>query len=973
MDLSLSKISKFGWSRGAVAALAFVLSVAGVQPVRAEGPGRQDCIANVTSNEAFKLEASDGRVFTFRSDVRSSAEKRFKAEAKLYEEAADDDLVSLEWIYHPFYAVGGHNTLRVGNTLYEFTQTGWKIHETGADTARAFLYNNPLFKRMYENYRAKGMPGYSIGVPIKVPKWKVKQLDKWVRQYPSEGGKPFSMLFNNCAQCALNALDKNAIGDFRNGPLNNFSSLKSTRSVLLQKDVPVGDPTLYVLTGNDFTSEELRAMLPPSIYGKGKFAETKLDLTVTKDAVVETYFTKSVPRDIQVKIPEKPYEIPKVPSGKFAGTELSSLRPSIALLSKEEIQTLGLNAREGSTLMKNFLSETTSYYADIPKAPPEGISLLVQTEQATGKVQHVQLVFRYSQDNPVLLLKPMDEAAEALTEPEPVYTMLFDATAWLPAGQEGKFNVKDAAAGRYGLQHRLRDADPVFKMESERGRDLLEYEIKANPSERRSVIQAILARNDEVNKGMMYEYYRQHCGTEVINALDAIREPTGWTAKIRNWLYELFGRKLANTPRVLAWRGLIDPRNARPLVVGGVGRAARRLKDGKSFLPLSYGLELEFELSRAPNIVKYYRRFDIPEFAWNKMSDEARIKALNDTTPNRSWWRNWLTVVKKNKLQRISGGPEWLPKTLTIEGHGTYEVNGVIRNTIDELTEARKQYEDLFGPGSLQVHVVFPKSRITGAAGYMVYKSDESIITNLEISYEKYLKNPKKKPARRLIYWALGPMSEWNRQFFLANERVATLPKKFPKLGGRRLISGPVLRDDAYPAGYLGFELRQFAEGATDLIDEAEDLTVHLEKGTLKQFTAYENVELVSLELIPKYFARTGKSGSGPPAAWQAFFQSIGDELEKTFYFKIAGGARGRERFLIPLRDWENYPAVQALPKGERATVIADLRAAGDAYHARVEEIMNGKGTLAEKIDDLRVAIGEWSDRAKLSRVFKKK
>lgn len=947
--------------------IGFAIYALPVRAVESQPLDRQSCVDVLSPATVFELAGPDGRKYRFRTEGRSPAERRFKLEAQFYEDAAPEDLVTVEWLYHPFYALSGHNSLRIGNSIYEFThEGGWRIRESGRDNARAFLYNNPLFKRVYERYKGKGMPPFSVGIPLQIPKWKVAELDRWIRQYPQEGGKPFSFLFNNCSHCVIGAFAQTGIGNIKGSKFENFSSLLTTRTVLTQQEISHGDAVLYILPGFEAGKMDLASLVPASIYGHGTISELKRDLKVTADGVIEKITKKS--RKLEEKRPDFS-DTPAVPSGTFRGTPLSTLRPSLKVLPESDVLARTLSPRKGSILLGNFISDKSLWVADLPAHPPESMSLLVQVNQDTGKIQHVQILFRYSEDNPILLLEPMDLASKTGAPPRPIFSTLFDATAWLPKGQEGLFNVQDAQAGRYGLQHRMREAEPVLELELSRGRDLFEYPIHSNEEQRAAVLRTIIERNNEVNRGMMYDYCKQHCGTEVLAAFDALDPPQSWTESLKRKVFSFFGRNLGRTVDVMNYRGLVDVRSAKRFF-----RASEKgtylLKDGVNTLPISFGLELEFELRRAPQLTRYYRRFDISEKKWLEMSEKDRVKSLEETDPRRSFVRGVLTLFKRNKLVRISGGPDFLPEFLVIENHGTYEVNGVIADTIEELRRARSKIEDLFGRGSLQVHVAFPRSPVSGATGYMVYKTDESVILHLENSYARYQKDPTKTPARRLVYWALGPMSETNRAFYLKNEQIANQGRKLEATKRRRLITGPVLRDEPYPEGYLGFELRQDAENAPDLINEAEWLGERLKNGTLGEFQAFEATEQVSLELIPKFLSRHAISGQHTAESWVVFFKTIGKNIEDTFPYRIAGGSRGSERLLIPLRNWENYPALARLDPVLRNEVIRDLGAATADFTRSIDDLMDSSGDISDKVLKVRIAVAKWADSARLSRIF---
>ena len=102
------------------------------------------------------------RTTTFILQGRSTAERKFKQEAEVLRHATTDDSLTVEWIFLPFYNIYGHSVVRIGNQLYEFGKHGWKLHTS----ARAFLFNNPFFKRRVARYRDSGNAAVLVWDPL---------------------------------------------------------------------------------------------------------------------------------------------------------------------------------------------------------------------------------------------------------------------------------------------------------------------------------------------------------------------------------------------------------------------------------------------------------------------------------------------------------------------------------------------------------------------------------------------------------------------------------------------------------------------------------------------------------------------------------------------------------------------------------------------------------------------------------------
>lgn len=196
----------------------------------------------VKSDASFQLIGAGNRTLNFHIKGRESAERSFDQENERYRNAGPDEEVDVEWIFSPFYVPLGHSTLRIGNKSYEFTKKGWEVHTGGKDSARAFLFNNPFFKKQYEKYKDKGMAPFSVGIPIKIKKAHLEKFQSNI-QNGSAKEEEFSLIFNNCNQCLL----KNMGPDFvPPNAFEYFSSVLTFRKLMLSSTGPMN---VYALPG----------------------------------------------------------------------------------------------------------------------------------------------------------------------------------------------------------------------------------------------------------------------------------------------------------------------------------------------------------------------------------------------------------------------------------------------------------------------------------------------------------------------------------------------------------------------------------------------------------------------------------------------------------------------------------------------------------------------------------------------------
>lgn len=219
--------------------------------------------------KSFSLFGEIGQELNFQIMGRTPAEKRFDREADIIQNASPDQLVPIEINYHPFWRPLGHTTLRVGKHLYELSATGWKAHNSGANTARAFIFNNPFFRKQLKVFADKNIAPMSIGVTLMVAKSKVDVLliileNLAAAQGPSK--EKFSLIKNNCNQGIVRVLTQAGIEGFDHKGYLEFSTVLTYRQILLNPLHPVEGLRIYPLPNTQFTQAEARRWVPTLLY-----------------------------------------------------------------------------------------------------------------------------------------------------------------------------------------------------------------------------------------------------------------------------------------------------------------------------------------------------------------------------------------------------------------------------------------------------------------------------------------------------------------------------------------------------------------------------------------------------------------------------------------------------------------------------------------------------------------------------------
>lgn len=217
----------------------------------------------------FSIFAGNGKEVPFTVCGRTPAEKRFNLENQIIDASDDNDLVPIEVGFHPFWRRLGHTTLRVGESLFELSSKGWRAHAGGANSARAYLFNNPYFKHQFGLYKHVGMPPVSLSVSLLVTKKQAVQLRSVMRSLSDMEGRErekFSLYWNNCNQGIMRLMEDAGLPGFCSKGYLGFSSILSFRKLLLYPDLPVNACYVYPLPGAVTSETNLRNWIPRLLY-----------------------------------------------------------------------------------------------------------------------------------------------------------------------------------------------------------------------------------------------------------------------------------------------------------------------------------------------------------------------------------------------------------------------------------------------------------------------------------------------------------------------------------------------------------------------------------------------------------------------------------------------------------------------------------------------------------------------------------
>lgn len=223
----------------------------------------------VEKEKKFSVFNSLGKEVSFQVSGRTPTERRFAREKAEIAAAKSEDLVPYEILFHPFWRRYGHTTLRIGESLYEFSSDGWRAHNTGLDSARAFVFNNPFFKSRFSVFSETGMPPISFGTTRYAPKEQVQKLSDLLDYKSAVTGRHrerFNLFFYNCNKALRGAFREVGISGFEGGGYLDFSSVLTFNYLL--NEAGKDSAWIYPLPGVEVTADNVRNWVPGVIYLK---------------------------------------------------------------------------------------------------------------------------------------------------------------------------------------------------------------------------------------------------------------------------------------------------------------------------------------------------------------------------------------------------------------------------------------------------------------------------------------------------------------------------------------------------------------------------------------------------------------------------------------------------------------------------------------------------------------------------------
>ena len=357
---------------------------------------------------------------------------------------------------------------------------------------------------------------------------------------------------------------------------------------------------------------------------------------------------------------------------------------------------------------------------------------------------------------------------------------------------------------------------------------------------------------------------------------------------------------------------------------------------------ISYGLEAEFNVQKAPGILEWYRPERIDEERWSGMTLEqkqAEVSGSGYGMVKTSRAPEWV-------LERLSsdpGGAELITKPTSSLETALGWINQV------EATaggNGRGRSKAFYWQGNVAYKRAsggsFTRAQQDGIMGYVKATADYAQFGKLHKGYQHHQTNTAFIPGKNLHHGVLGPMN---------TEKEGEIKQEL-EAGSRgnstnrhsHYLQGTYFRTWAYGEGRNGFETRDPHKEVGVLKRELRRMTHGLQKG----FDAYKVFKTV------KVLDET--------ADFNKFSEPV-----KTMLASIkkqqSTGSIFKGRYALPMRNYEGfYPTALGL-RGSAATTFSDrVRGARSSYVQELERIagdssLDGYG----KRDKVHIAIAKFA------------
>ncbi|MFZ5785560.1 MAG: hypothetical protein ACOY3Y_03870 [Acidobacteriota bacterium] len=374
------------------------------------------------------------------------------------------------------------------------------------------------------------------------------------------------------------------------------------------------------------------------------------------------------------------------------------------------------------------------------------------------------------------------------------------------------------------------------------------------------------------------------------------------------------------------------------------GEARVRSVQGEPGNSISYGLEAEFNIQKAPGILDWYRPSSKTDDQWFAMSLDERKNSLNGSSGY--------------GLVKTSRAPSWLKDQLSSDPGGAELITGVTDKLEEALSWVRQIEIQGGGDGGARSKAfywqgniafkhdgAFARTNRDGIDGYVRATADYAQFGKLHTGYEVWERNPEFLPGKNLGHGVLGPLNT-DKLRDIQNELTAASEGRNLS-GGSHYIQGTYFRTWPYGPGRSGAEVRDAHKDVYVLRRELRRLTHGLEQG----FAAYAPFKSLTVLDETAHFNQFS-------AAVQGMLRGLPSSYDGAEKFSVQAG-----RFALPMRPFESeYPTALGL-SGDAATQLQSKITNARAEYVRTLEALAADSAMEgkAKLGKVRVAIAKFA------------
>jgi hypothetical protein len=273
------------------------------------------------------------------------------------------------------------------------------------------------------------------------------------------------------------------------------------------------------------------------------------------------------------------------------------------------------------------------------------------------------------------------------------------------------------------------------------------------------------------------------------------------------------------------------------------GPAKQHTVKGEPQNPITYGFEAEFDLTKAPGILEWYRPTSKTDEQWLAMSTEERLAAAG--TDKYRW----------NGMVKTSRAPAFLKDTLSSDPGGAELMTNVANSLEEGLNWVRQIEVKGGGDGGARSKVFYWQGNVAyrntgsftrenkdGLEGYIRATGDYAQFGKLHTGYEAHLQNADFIPGKNLTHSVLGPVNT-QKMADMANELTAASEGR-NLTGYSHYIQGSYFRTWPYGPNGAGMEVRDAHKDVFVLRREVRRITHGLENG-FGAFNAFKSLTVL--------------------------------------------------------------------------------------------------------------------------------